>query len=121
MQVRDVLFIDDLIEALLLAQRHMPRLSAQAFNIGGGPAQAVSLLELIELIAELQGEAPVIDLVDWRPGDQRYYVSDTRRFRAATGWAPQIGLRQGLSLLHQWLLESRSQLAACPDATKVAS
>jgi CDP-paratose 2-epimerase len=121
MQVRDILFIDDLIEALLLAQTHMPKLSGQVFNIGGGPAQAISLLELIELIAELHGETPVIDLADWRPGDQRYYVSDTRRFRAATGWAPRIGVRQGLRLLHQWLLESRGQLAACPAVTEVAS
>src|ERR671910_26851 len=106
MQVRDILFIDDLI---------------QAFNIGGGPAQAISLLELIELIAELHGENPVIHLADWRPGDQRYYVSDTRRFREATGWAPRVGVRQGLTLLYQWLLESHRQLAPCPAIGEVAS
>jgi CDP-paratose 2-epimerase len=121
LQVRDILFVDDLIEALLLAQAHMPQLSGQAFNIGGGPAQAVSLLELIDLIAELHGDSPVVHCADWRPGDQHYYVSDTRRFRAATGWAPQVGVRQGLRLLHQWLLESRGLSAACPAVGKVAS
>jgi CDP-paratose 2-epimerase len=121
MQVRDILFIDDLIEALLLAQKHMPKLSGQAFNIGGGPAQAISLLELIELIAELHGENPVIHLADWRPGDQRYYVSDTRRFREATGWAPRVSVRQGLRLLYQWLLESRGPFAVCPAIREVAS
>jgi CDP-paratose 2-epimerase len=119
--VRDILFIDDLIEALLLAQKHMPKLSGQAFNIGGGPAQAISLLELIELIAELHGENPVTHLADWRPGDQRYYVSDMRRFREATGWAPRVGVREGLRLLYQWLLESRGQFAPCPAISEVAS
>jgi CDP-paratose 2-epimerase len=121
LQVRDILFIDDLIEALLAAQKHMPKLSGQAFNIGGGPAQAVSLLELVELIAEMHGETPVIQLADWRPGDQRYYVSDTRRFRAATGWAPCVGVRQGLKLLYQWLTESAGQFAPCPAISEVAS
>jgi CDP-paratose 2-epimerase len=119
LQVRDILFIDDLLDALLLAQTHMSTLSGQAFNIGGGTAQAISLLELIELIAELQGETPVVQSADWRLGDQRYYVSDTRRFRAATGWAPRVGVRQGLKLLHQWLLESPGLSAACPAVGKV--
>ena len=121
MQVRDILFIDDLIEALLAAQKHMAKLSGQAFNIGGGPAQAVSLLELVELIAELHGETPVIHRADWRPGDQRYYVSDTRRFREATGWAPRVGVRQGLKLLYQWLIESAGQFAPSPAISEVAS
>jgi CDP-paratose 2-epimerase len=99
----------------------MPKLSGQAFNIGGGPAQAISLLELIELIAELHGENPVIHLADWRPGDQRYYVSDTRRFREATGWAPRVSVRQGLRLLYQWLIESRGPFAVCRAISEVAS
>jgi CDP-paratose 2-epimerase len=121
MQVRDILFIDDLIEAFLLAQAHMPQLSGQAFNIGGGPAQAVSLLELLELIAELSGEKPVVRVADWRPGDQYYYVSDTRRFRAATGWAPRVGVRQGLRSLYHWLLESQGQATSGPAISEVAS
>ncbi len=120
-QVRDLLFVDDLIEALLLAQAHLPKLSGQAFNIGGGPAQAISLLELIELIAELHGESPTAQFADWRPGDQRYYVSDTRKFRAATGWAPQVSVRHGLKLLYQWLLEARGLSAVCPEVGKMAS
>jgi CDP-paratose 2-epimerase len=121
MQVRDILFVDDLVEALLLAQAQMPKLSGQVFNIGGGPAQAVSLLECINLIAGLHGESTAVQFADWRPGDQRYYVSDTRRFRAATGWAPQVGVREGLRLLYQWLLESRGLSAACPAVGKVVS
>ena len=121
MQVRDILFIDDLIDALLLAQRHMPTLSGQAFNIGGGPAQAVSLLELLELIAELHGQSPIVQMADWRPGDQHYYVSDTRKYRQATGWAPRVGVRQGLKCLYQWLLASRGLPAPYSEVGKVAS
>lgn len=121
MQVRDILFVDDLIEALLFARAYMPKLSGQAFNIGGGPAQAISLLELIELITELRGESPVVHFADWRPGDQRYYVSDVRKFRAATGWTPRIDIRQGLTILYQWLLESRGISTASPAVGQVAS
>jgi CDP-paratose 2-epimerase len=121
MQVRDILFVDDLIDALLLAQAQMPKLSGQAFNIGGGPDQAVSLLECINFIAELHGESAAVHFADWRLGDQRYYVSDTRSFHAATGWTPQVGVREGLRLLYQWLLESRGLSAACPAVGKVVS
>jgi CDP-paratose 2-epimerase len=121
MQVRDILFIDDLIAALTLAQKHMSKLSGQAFNIGGGPSQAVSLLELLDLIAELHGQAPMTHMADWRPGDQRSYVADTRRFGEATGWTPLVGVRQGLKLLYQWLLESRGRAVACPAVREVAS
>jgi CDP-paratose 2-epimerase len=121
MQVRDILFVDDLLEAFLLAQAHMPQLSGQAFNIGGGPSQAISLLELIDLIADLHGERPDVHFADWRTGDQRYYVSDTRKFRAATRWTPQVGVRQGLKTLYRWLSESRGLSTASPAVDKVAS
>jgi CDP-paratose 2-epimerase len=107
LQVRDVLFVEDLAEAFLLAQAHMKTLSGQAFNMGGGPDNTVSLLELLELIGELHGQVPVVRTSAWRTGDQRYYVSDTSRFRAATGWAPRVDVRAGVGHLYEWLLESR--------------
>jgi CDP-paratose 2-epimerase len=107
MQVRDILFADDLVDAFLLAQSNIQTLSGQAFNIGGGLGNTISLLELLDLIARLQGDKPSIRLKEWRPGDQRYYVSDTRRFKAATGWAPKVNAREGIERLFRWLLESR--------------
>ena len=103
MQVRDILFVDDLVDALLLAQRHGARLSGRAFNMGGGPANAISLLDLLDRIEELHGARPRTTLDDWRTGDQRYYVSDTRAFEQATGWRGRVGAADGIGLLYDWL------------------
>lgn len=111
-QVRDILFIDDLVDALLAAEANLRMLSGQAFNIGGGPYNTISLLELIDLIAELRHEPPIIDFADWRSGDQRYYVSDASRFRIATGWRPKVGVRPGVQRLYEWLLEKERVPAA---------
>jgi CDP-paratose 2-epimerase len=107
MQVRDILFVDDLVNAFLLAQEHMPRISGQAFNIGGGPQRATSLLELVETIMRLHGRKPRLRFESSRAGDQRYYVSDTAKFREATGWEPVVGTRDGINRLYDWLLASR--------------
>jgi CDP-paratose 2-epimerase len=107
LQVRDVLFVEDLVDAMLLAQDNAKRLSGEAFNIGGGPANTTSLVELLDLIGELRGERPLADVQPWRPADQRYYVSDTRKFRQATGWRPRVGVREGVGRLLVWLLQSR--------------
>jgi CDP-paratose 2-epimerase len=106
-QVRDVLYVDDLVAAFLLARENIRSLSAQAFNIGGGPERAISLLELMEMIAELSAERPRYEFQDWRPGDQRYYVSDTRKFRSATGWSAQIDPETGVQKLYAELRGAR--------------
>lgn len=102
-QVRDLLYVGDLVDALVLAQRHMPALQGRAFNIGGGPANTASLLEIIRLIGALLGEVPQTRFAEWRPGDQPWYVSDIRRFRAATGWQPRVGISEGVPRLLAWL------------------
>ncbi len=107
MQVRDVLFVEDLVDAFLLAQNHMGSLCGQAFNIGGGPSSTTSLLELIDLIEQIHGSRPPVQFDRWRSGDQRYYVADIGKFSRATGWVPQIGVYQGVQTLYQWLRSSR--------------
>ena len=101
-QVRDVLYVDDLLDAMLLAHEHMPALSGRAFNVGGGPAQAVSLLDVLGHLGEAVGGEVSRRLGDWRTGDQRWYVSDTRAFTAATGWRPAVRPAQGLRRLLAW-------------------
>ena len=103
-QVRDVLFIDDLVEAFLAASKKIDRVSGQAFNIGGGASETISLLELIEMIARLDGRAPRLEWSEWRTGDQKYYVSDTRRFARITGWRPRVSPREGIRRLREWLM-----------------
>jgi CDP-paratose 2-epimerase len=102
-QVRDLLCVDDLVEAFLLAQEYMPTASGQAFNIGGGPRNTVSLLELLELITELLGDRPAVEFEGWRTGDQRYYVSDTGKFQRLTGWESRVTAQEGLKELARWL------------------
>ncbi|CAM3593733.1 NAD-dependent epimerase/dehydratase family protein [Corallococcus sp. ZKHCc1 1396] len=109
MQVRDILFVEDLVRAFRLAQQAMPRIQGRAFNIGGGPGQTVSLLELLELIERRTGHRPRVTFEDWRTGDQRYYVSDTRAFMRETGWMPRVGVREGVSRLSAWLEELRGE------------
>ena len=84
-----VLFVEDLVDAMLLAQQHIDELAGHAFNIGGGPRNTTSLLELIDVIDRLIGERPAVRVEPWRTADQRYYVSDTRKFAQATGWQPR--------------------------------
>ena len=108
-QVRDLLFIDDLVEGLLLAMAHAARLSGEIFNIGGGALNSVSLLELIDLAAELTGLRPEIHFGEWRLCDQKYYVTDTTKFQSATAWQPRFSVRQGVDRLHAWLKQRDAQ------------
>jgi CDP-paratose 2-epimerase len=102
-QVRDVLFVDDLVDAFLLARERPRQVAGRAFNVGGGPGNTTSLLELIALIEELGGSRPRVSFEDWRLADQRWYVSDPRAFMALTGWEPRTGVREGVGRLHGWI------------------
>jgi CDP-paratose 2-epimerase len=110
-QVRDVLYVEDLVEALLRATAGIERIGGRAFNIGGGAGNCLSLLELLDLIGELQGRPPVVEFGPWRRGDQRYYVSDTSAFTAATGWRPRVAPEEGVRRLNAWLA-ARPRIAA---------
>jgi CDP-paratose 2-epimerase len=105
-QVRDILFVDDLVDAFLLAQQNMRTLTGKAFNMGGGPRNTVSLLELLQIIQDIRGKRPKTSFADWRAADQLYYVSDTRRFSEATGWKPKVSATEGVARLYHWLLEN---------------
>ncbi len=110
-QVRDILFVGDLVDAMVLALSDSNSLSGSAFNMGGGPASTVSLLELVDMIADLEGRRPKVSFGPWRIGDQRWYVSDTKRFADATGWKPQVSPAVGVGRLHRWLRRDRADLS----------
>jgi CDP-paratose 2-epimerase len=105
-QVRDILFVEDLVNAFLAAEEHIDVCSGQAFNIGGGAANTISLLELLAMIGKLDGRRPRVNRSDWRTGDQKYYVSDTSRFRELTGWSPAVHAEEGIRRLREWLVMS---------------
>lgn len=104
-QVRDVLFVDDLVDAFLRVRERIDTLSGRAFNVGGGPGNTLSLLELVDAIERLVGRRPRLGFERWRRADQRYYVSDTRALTAATGWRPVTGVHAGIEALHGWLAQ----------------
>lgn len=111
-QVRDVLYVTDAVRAYLLALDNIDALSGRAFNLGGGPENALSLRELLRHLREMNGAAPVVSYHSWRPGDQLWYVSDTAAFERATGWRSRISVEEGLKRLSHWVGEAFATAAA---------
>jgi CDP-paratose 2-epimerase len=109
-QVRDVLYVDDAVDAYIGAWANIGAVSGQAFNLGGGPENAVTLLQVLTEIGEISGRAPDLRFADWRPGDQRYFVADTSRIRAALGLGPAVDWRDGLRRLAAWIAGERQVL-----------
>ncbi len=103
-QVRDLLDVRDLCHLYACALERIDHLQGQVFNIGGGPANARSVREVIAAIERLVGKKAECAFADWRPGDQRYYVSDIGRIHAELGWSPQIRPEVGLRGLVAWVL-----------------
>jgi CDP-paratose 2-epimerase len=109
-QARDALYIDDLLRAFDLAVEHIERTAGQVYNIGGGPDYVVSLLELIETLEEFTGQPMRYTFDEWRPGDQRIYVSDISRARADFGWEPRVSVQDGVRRLYDWASANRDLL-----------
>ncbi|MBO0766791.1 MAG: GDP-mannose 4,6-dehydratase [Hyphomicrobiaceae bacterium] len=107
-QVRDVLHVEDLVRAYEAAIRAPDKVAAQAFNVGGGPNSMLSLLDLIGMLEErLQLRIP-LRWDDWRPGDQRVYVSDIRKLETTLGWKPEIDANSGIAQLIDWVARNRA-------------
>jgi CDP-paratose 2-epimerase len=106
-QVRDLLFIDDLVAAYSAAIEGIDTVVGQVFNIGGGPANTLSLIELMDRLEELSGRRVEAGPGDWRPGDQPIYVSDIRKAERELGWQPKISTRDGVERLYRWVEQNR--------------
>src|SRR5262249_55731505 len=113
-QVRDVLYVDDLAAAYDAAIAAIDRTSGEVFNIGGGPENALSLLELVERLEREFGLSASYAIDDWRVGDQRVYISDIRKAEALLGWRPRVGLREGLARLVGWLQSHQHLFSGAP-------
>ena len=125
-QLRDVLHVRDLITAFEAAIEHIDISKGQAYNIGGGPVNTLSLLELINRLRAKSDREVSVDFDQWRPGDQKVYVSDIRKAKEELGWEPLIGVGVGLSDLRQWveanfeLFESHELVEESLDRTEFA-
>jgi CDP-paratose 2-epimerase len=111
LQVRDLLFVDDLVAAFECARRNIDQLQGRVFNIGGGVENSASLVEVLKLIERHTGLRVRTNAGSWRVGDQRYYVSDISSFKEAVGWQPRVGVEQGIAALCDWF---GAQEAAIP-------
>jgi CDP-paratose 2-epimerase len=106
-QVRDVLFIDDLVDAYLAAYAKIDKTAGQIYNIGGGPDNTMSIwTEFGPLIEELAGRKIEVTHSDWRPGDQPVFVCDIAKARRDFGWAPRVDVRTGIRRLYEWVAEN---------------
>jgi len=103
-QVRDVLYVGDLVEAFELFLNS--NLKQEVFNIGGGPKNTLSLLELIDLLEQLIGKRPKVFFADWRPADQKVYISDISKAKKKLGWEPKINPKEGIRRLVSWVLNN---------------
>jgi len=107
-QVRDVLFVEDLVRALRGAVDKISVTAGKVYNIGGGPANTLSVWqEFGRLLAELSGEAVTVSYRDWRPGDQPCYVSDIRNVGRDLGWKPEVDKRAGIRRLWEWVSSNK--------------
>jgi len=102
-QVRDVLFVSDLIDAYELAYRKRAKSAGRIYNMGGGPSNTVSLLELLSWIGERRGRKVPVLRRGWRPGDQRVYISSIDSARRELGWRPKVSAREGFERLWTFL------------------
>lgn len=103
-QVRDVLFIDDLLDVYEAAAQRIDRAAGEVYNIGGGPGNTMSIWsEFGPLLEELLGRPIPVSYSDWRPGDQLVYISDIRKAGRELGWRPRVGVREGITRLFEWI------------------
>ncbi len=102
-QVRDILFISDLIQAFQLALKNINKTKGEVYNIGGGVNNTISLLELLELLEEMLNRKITYDFDTWRPGDQKVYYSDTSKAKKDFNWVPKIPKEEGIRELFDWV------------------
>jgi CDP-paratose 2-epimerase len=117
-QVRDIMDVRDAVDAYMAALKGIDRISGRVFNLGGGPRNAVSLRQIVAHIGEVTGRRPDVRFADWRAGDQRYFVADTRLIRSTLGLAEARGWEEGVSDLAGWLADERG-LRDAPMPLKV--
>ncbi len=107
-QVRDILWVEDLIDAYLLAYKNIKVINGQIFNIGGGPKNQMSLLELISILEKKINKKIKLKFSTWRPGDQKIFVSNNNKLEEKLTWRPKVCANYGIDLLISWVKKNSS-------------
>lgn len=107
MQVRDVLFVEDLVRAYDTAVRNIDKSAGKIFNVGGGPKFTLSLLELLALLEKKLGKKIPYTSADWRPGDQPVYISNIAKIKKELGWEPKVDVHEGTSRMINWIVKEK--------------
>ncbi len=106
-QIRDTLWIDDLVDAYETALERIDAVKGEVFNMGGGPSNTLSLRELVATLERHFGRPINPAFADWRPGDQPVFVADIRKAARMLDWAPKVSTAQGVARLLAWIDENR--------------
>ncbi|MBY0359205.1 MAG: GDP-mannose 4,6-dehydratase [Candidatus Obscuribacterales bacterium] len=109
-QVRDVLWIDDLVDLYISTLEQIEKAKGQVYNIGGGAQNTLSPLELISLLEKFSGKSIDYSQADWRPGDQKVFISDISKVEKELGWKPCLAPEIGVEKLFKWTKNSQMLL-----------
>jgi len=107
-QVRDVLYVDDLIRAYDSALKNIKKTRGKAYTIGGGPRFSLSIWELFDILEKLSGKKFNYSFDTWRPGDQKIYISDLTSAKKDFGWSPKISPKEGVKRLYNWIAQNKN-------------
>jgi len=107
-QLRDILYVDDLIRAFDAFLQRRKQLAGEVFNIGGGPENTMSLLELLQMLEQLTGKRSKIAFSRWRPSDQKVYISNVSKAKEKLQWSPKVRPKEGVRNLVNWVLENKN-------------
>jgi len=112
MQVRDVLEVGDLVRLYTLCLDNIDEVSGKILNVGGGPGNAISILESLELLQQVLQLEIRRTHTDWRPGDQAIFIACNETARRLLDWSPKVSVRQGLERLVEWIRPNLEMIRA---------
>lgn len=108
-QVRDLLFVEDLLNMYDASISKIETSAGKIYNVGGGSDKTIAIwTEFAPYLEKLIGHEIPIDHADWRPGDQRIFVSDIRKAKKELDWQPKVGVEEGIRRLYEWVTNNRS-------------
>ncbi len=112
-QIRDVLYVEDLLDVYDAAVENIDTCAGQVFNIGGGPENTMSIwTEFGSMLESILGRQIPVAQGNWRPGDQKVFVADIRKAARQLGWKPMVGVREGVGRLVEWVQANRESFTS---------